>query len=312
MFEFIPMEGFLIYPAILVLITLFVFSAYRVITKLLPRQPAKDEKEFDELLSDAGYEYDPSRDIFVTRMNAWQKKYGYCRLYDEACAPMCLILDSEPVYFDYGGKKWLVQFWKGQYYLNTGCELGVYYTNKPEIDIPELFTGNFFKTVKEKDMLEMAFTLYKNGKELFFREERHWWLTGFKTGEFSEPSELTMRIRITFKDSEMCQSFLNAMNRIGYKEEEIATNGITVEFMFDKPHSPQPMTRTEETDYLMQKYNEHCCREFRDIAGQYDTWPEKLQAIREKEPQLYNAVIGVGKTREIFKAFDLLRKHVRL
>lgn len=305
-------EGILIYPVLLAIASGFVLGGYHLVTKIiLPKRAKTNEKEFDELLSDAGYEYDPSRDIFVTKMNSWQREVGYCRLYDEACPALSLIVDTEPIYFDYKGKHWMIQFWKGQYYLNTGCEIGVYNTTKPEIDIPELFTGNFYDCVSKEDMLDMAFTLYKNGEMLFYREEKHWWLTGFKTGEFSEPEELSVRFRITFKDPEMCQSFISAMLKAGYYEQEIITNGITVEFMFDRPHTEQPFTRTAETDWIMQRYNEHNCKLFQEITAGCYTWPEKLKAIQEREPYLFNAVVGVGKTREVFKAFLMLHKYLK-
>lgn len=304
-------EGLWLYPVGLAIVSFFVIMGYRVITNMMPPKPPADEKEFEKLLSDAGYAYDPSRDIFITKMNCWQKKYGYCRLYDEACPPMCLIIDSEPVEFEYKGKHWLIEFWKGQYYLNTGCEIGVYNTDKPELNIPELFTGTFYNCVGKEDMLEIQFILYKNGKELFFREEKHWWLTGFKTGEFSDPSELTLRIRITFKDTVMCHNFIKAMKKIGYQDHEILTNGIVAEFMFDKPHTEQPLTRTVDTDWIMQRYNEHCCKVFQEVTEGCNTWPEKLAAIRTKEPHLYNGVIEAGKTAEVFRAFLKLKKHVK-
>jgi hypothetical protein len=47
-----------------------------------------------------------------------------------------------------------------------------------------------------------------------------------------------------------------------------------------------------------------------EITGEYDTWPEKLRAIRREEPFLYEAMINVGKTRQIFKAFDKLKKYL--
>ena len=303
-------EGLWIFPVVLALLSALVIVTYRLITKAMPQKAPADESEFYELLDKAGYEYDPSRDIFVTKMDCWQKKYGYCRLYDEACPSLCLIVDSEPVEFEYDGKYWLIEFWKGQYYLNTGFEIGVYNTDKPELDIPELFTGNFYDAVDKEDMLEIQFILYKNGKELFFREEKHWWLTGFKTGLFSEPSELTARIRITFKDEVMCHNFIKAMKKLGYQDHAILTNGIVAEFMFDKPRSKQPLSRTPETDWMVQRYNEHCCKVFQEATEGCATWPEKLAAIREKEPHLYNAVIEVGKGAEVFKVFEKLKKHL--
>jgi hypothetical protein len=47
-----------------------------------------------------------------------------------------------------------------------------------------------------------------------------------------------------------------------------------------------------------------------EITGPYTTWPEKLAAIRQKEPFLYEAMISVGKTKQIFKAFDKLKNYI--
>lgn len=304
-------SGILVYPAILVLMLIFAYFSWRIVRNLIPHPvPPGGEEEFYQLLSDAGYQLDPVQGIFYTKMNAWQRNFGYCRLYDEAAAPSSMIIDSEPVEFEYGGKRWLIQFWKGQYYLNTGCEIGIYYTEKADLHIPNLFQGAFYKCVDNANRLVMAYTLYRNGKELFHREEKHWWLTGFKPGEFSEPWELSVKYRIQFKDSGMCKSFVRAMKKLGYQEHEIITNGTAVEFLFDKPHSPQPLTRTEETDWIIQRNNERVCNRFMEITGEYDTWPEKLRAIRREEPFLYEAMINVGKTRQIFKAFDKLKKYL--
>lgn len=316
MFDIIKTQlesGYLVYPAILVLLMIFAYFSWRIIRNVMPpprRVKTGDVEAFDQLLSDAGYAYDPSQGIFYTKMNAWQRKYGYCRLYDEAMAPAGMIIDSDPVHFEYAGKRWLIQFWKGQYYLNTGCEIGVYYTEDPDLTIPNLFNGTFYKCVDNANRLDMAYILYKNGRELFRGAARHWWLTGFKTGEFSEPWELAVRYRITFKDTVMCRNFIKAMKKIGYQEHEIVSDGISAEFMFDKTHTAQPLTRTEETDWIIQRNNERVCRRFTEITGPYATWPEKLAAIREKEPFLYEAVINMGKTKQIFKAFDKLKNYI--
>ena len=303
-------QGILIYPAILVLLMIFAFLSWRIVRNIYPKPVETGEKEFNQLLSDAGYAYDPVQGIFYSRLDAWQRKFGYCRLYDEAAAPTGMILDSEPVHFEHGGRRWLIQFWKGQYYLNTGCEIGIYYTEEPDLDIPDFFSGAFYKCVGKEDRLDMTFALYKKGRELFHRQERHWWLTGFKTGEFSEPRELTMWIRLAFQDAGMCRSFVRAMRQVGYREDEIREDGLRVEFVFDKPHSPQPLTRTEETDWIVQRNNEFICRRFKEITGSYETWPEKFEVFRQEEPFLYQALVKVGKTREIFKAFEKLKSHI--
>ena len=64
------------------------------------------------LLAPFGFEYQISQDIFVTRLDAWQRDYGYRSLYDRASPLLGMVFDCEPVYFDYQGKTWLLEFWK--------------------------------------------------------------------------------------------------------------------------------------------------------------------------------------------------------
>jgi uncharacterized protein (DUF927 family) len=54
----------------------------------------------------AGFAYSKQQDIFYSTLNAWQRSFGYSRLYDEAAAHFAMIVDSEPIYFDYDGKRW--------------------------------------------------------------------------------------------------------------------------------------------------------------------------------------------------------------
>ena len=94
-------------------------------------------------------------------------------------------------------------------------------------------------------MLNIYYKLYKGGKMLFQRSGKHWWLTGFVLAEFSQPQELTAKISIVLKDRAMLSAFLSAMKEAGYSDRELAVSGNTVSFVFDKPHTAQPYTRTE-------------------------------------------------------------------
>lgn len=317
MYEIIKSQlevGLIAIPSILVLLIIFVLLAYRIFRNIYPKDSSTGQgtgvKEFEQMLSDAGYAYDPNQNIFYSKINAWQRKFGYCRLFDEAAAPSSIIIDTEPITFDYDGKKWLIQLWKGQYYLNTGAEIGIYLTDKPDLAIPNLFNGTFYRSAGESEQLYMSYYLIKKGKVLHGRAGKHWWLTGFMPGEFSEPWELSMYVRIVFKDTEMCRSFIGGMKKIGYLEHKIKSDGIAVEFLFDKAHSAQPLSRTEKTDWIVQRNNERICKRFMEITEEYDNWPDKLKAIREKEPFLYEAVITLGKTSKIFKDFEKLKQYI--
>ena len=78
-----------------------------------PNIDKSDKNILDKGIEIAGYGYDSEQDIFYCNMDAWQRNMGYSRLYDEATAPLGMILDCEPIYFKYGGKRWLVELWKG-------------------------------------------------------------------------------------------------------------------------------------------------------------------------------------------------------
>lgn len=269
----------------------------------------KDDDLYKEIEA-AGYSYDPKQDIFYSNMDAWQRKMGYCRLYDEAAAPMGMIIDCEPIYFEYDSKRWLIEFWKGQYDLNTGCEIGVYTTEEPDINIPGVFKGPFFQSARDEDHLYMDYIIKKNGETLFRRTGKHWWLTGFKLGEFSEPSELTMYLTIKLKDEYMRDAFVTGLLNAGYSENEVIIRGNIVGLKFGKAHTQQPITRIEETDHIIQMKNKIMCEKYQEITGPYNTFPEKIKAIQEQSSTLYESVMNFGKARQLFANFDKIRDYL--
>jgi hypothetical protein len=265
------------------------------------------DKDIDKSLIDkgieiAGYGYDPDQDIFYCNMNPWQRNMGYSRLYDEGSAPFGMILDCEPIYFKYGGKLWLIELWKGQYDLNTGCEVGVYTTEESSLDTPEMHKFIFYNCASNEDRLTMSFSLYKNGEQLFSRDDKHWWLSGFKLGEYSEPSELTMELSITLKDQTMCNAFVEGLKNTGYSEKEISIKGNNVSLTFDKPYTPQPITRTPETDRIIQVKNKLLCDKYNDIAKVYDNLKDKINAIKKQAPEIYEEIVDKAKLRSYLRS----------
>ena len=269
----------------------------------LPQGTGNDE--LDKAIELSGYSYDPKQDIFYSKMNPWQRNVGYCRLYDEAAAPLGMIIDCEPIYFEYREKKWMIGLWKGQYDLVTGCEIGVY-TEAHDLNIPSVFSGTFYDSVSNTDLLQMSFVLKKNGNTLFTREGKHWWLTGFKLGEFSEPSELTMDIKITLDNVIMRDAFVFGLGNAGYSDDELTINDNTVSFIFDTPKTPQPITRTPETDWLIQRKNELLCNEYQDITGTSGNIQDKIKAIEEQAPEMYKKIMKIGKTKQLYEILTVI------
>jgi hypothetical protein len=265
---------------------------------------------FDGVIEAAGYGYDENQDVFYSVLDPWQRSMGYCRLYDEAAAPLNMIIDCEPIYFEYDGRRWMIEFWKGQYALTAGCEIGVYNTTRPDLNIPGIFNGPFFDCASNEDLLKMSYTLKKNDKVLFKRDDKHWWLTGFKLGEFAEPWELTMDLSVTLKDEEMCRAFIEGLKKAGYLDKEINRRGNTVSLIFDETKTRQPTTRRKETDWLIQRKNEVICRKYQHITREYDTFPEKIKAIQQQAPEIYEAMKNLGKPRLLFRMFRILKKYL--
>jgi hypothetical protein len=186
-----------------------------------------------------GFSYDPGQDIIFSRMDAWQRSLGYCWAYDMAAPTLGMIIDAEPLYFTYKGKQWMIELWKGQYGLESGGEIGVY--NRTEhFWLPS--NSGLFACADDADRLLMSFTLHRNGQTLLTRgPERHWWLTGFRWGVFSEPEGITMTASITLRDKEMCNAFRGALTTCGYSG--ISVDKTTVKFTFAKPFTGQPVAR---------------------------------------------------------------------
>jgi len=263
------------------------------------RQQGTGSAELDKLIAFAGYAYDAKQNIFYSILDPWQRYLGYCRLYDEAAAPLGMIIDCEPVHFEYRKQKWMIAFWKGQYDLVTGAEIGLY---NEGTDLAIFgFKDTFYSCPSLQDLLDMSFVLKKNGKVLFSRKDRHWWLTGFALGEFSEPAELTMDIEITLRDDEMLGSFIEGLKKAGYSTQDLKIKQNTVYLTFDNPRSSQPFTRTETSDRLIQKKNKLLCDKYQEITEPFSDLADKVEAIREQAPELYNRIVNIGKAKPSFE-----------
>ena len=299
-------------PVILVCILTMAIILYSLVRK--HREDHGEREQGDETLyeviGDAGYAYDSMQDVFYSILDPWQRKMGYCRLYDEASAPLNMIIDCEPIYFEYGGKRWLIEFWKGQYAMSAGSEIGVYTTDGPDLNIPGVFNGTFYNCAGNEDLLYMSYSLVRNGELLFRRKAKHWWLTGFKLGEFAEPSELTMYLSIALKNASMRDAFIRGLNQAGYSENEILVDGNIVSLVFGETRTPQPLSRIPETDWIIQRKNELLCAKYREITGQYDKFPDKLAAIRERAPEIYDAILHIGKARPLFEVYEKIKDYL--
>lgn len=270
-----------------------------------------EDEGLEKILNELGYAYDEEQDIFFSIKDAWQRDYGYCSLYDNAAPMMNLIYDCEPIYFEYDDKRWLIELWKGQYGITTGCELGVYTADMPDLPIISDFPKyTFYKAASDKDCLPMSIALRKKdgasidsdfgrkrGKALFRRNGTHWWLTGFVLGEFTQPKDLEMDVKITLKDRDMRDTFVGKLDERGFTDIEV--NGNTVGFTFIKPYAKQPLTRR-----LLKPLSQTSNKLFTGIFKRYTKNAvniiEAIEYVRHKSPFLFKLAMNIGKPARFF------------
>ncbi len=217
----------------LVLLLFFCINFWRRkrIIKKVCRMSCEEKCEMmNALVEPFGYAYIVSQDIFTSRIDAWQRQFGYCTFYDETASRFGMIFDCLPIYFNYGNRTWLVELWKGQYGINTGAEIGVYYADR--IVRERQINNTLFECVNDEDMLVFSFELYRKGSRIAEVRARHWWLTAFSMGRFSDPADLYMRASITFPNNEMESAFIQGLFNAGYREQDICVCHHTVSFSF--------------------------------------------------------------------------------
>lgn len=222
---------FILFLAILVLIG--IPRRKRIIKKIACMSMDEKYNKLNQLIEPFGYCYNNCQDVFSTTLDAWQKDFGYIFLYDRVAPRINLVFDCEPIYFYYREKTWLIELWKGQYGINSGCEVGIYNADRivPRIN----WRKTLFRAVSADEMLPISVNLLKGDDSLARLNKRHWWLTAFRMGTFSRPSRLAVNVSLTFPTKEMLDAFVHAMLDLGYQTSDICVCGLQVFFTFDRP-----------------------------------------------------------------------------
>lgn len=155
---------------------------------------------------DLGFEYNAHSKVLYATNGCWQRQFGFTPLYD-LLAKIAFDYTTERIFFDYGGKEWMVQIWKGNYGFDlfVGGEVGLY--NRPEGSL-----GMFYNCAALDEMLPMSIRVYDSGRDYINRDEYlTWWATGFTMADPVKPKSLSMDFTIDFQNKEMCDAFENAV-----------------------------------------------------------------------------------------------------
>lgn len=297
-----------IVSVLVLLIVLFEIKKYYARKKVRKRLDYEKLRDLNDLVGPFGYIFDPMQEIFYSRMDAWQREYGYCRLYDEMAVAINVVTDSEPITFEYDDRYWMIEFWKGQYGIVTGGEIGVYVTDQNSIEMPEGYNGRFYESVSDAERLRIGFTLRKGGRKILVRRGYHWWLTGFRIGEFSRPRQLTMEWEILFPNVLMRDAFTKGLLDAGYRLYELQVDTLYVRGMFSTPRTKQPHRRFRFLISLIQWVNKNNCWLFRNQTREFEQTLDKIDYIRCCFPGLYRLALHIGQKKRVPKIYRKIQK----
>lgn len=217
----------------------------------------------NQLIHPLGYKYLPGQDIICSAFDAWQRNFGYTQSYDCFAPLFHMVLDCEPVYFDYDNRTWLVEFWKGQYGINTGGEIGIYCADS--IVPPENRNRELFHTIPDEVIPHFSINLRRTAnqkeQEIAALSMPHWWLAAFCMGCFSHPKDLCADFCIVFSDCGMLHAFANALIRLGYDPCCLQICGSQICFSFKEPVTPVPCGFLTKPIRCLAQWNNHllCC-----------------------------------------------------
>ena len=204
--------------------------------------PEEKCRLLQELIEPSGFDYEPSQDIFISRVDAWQRHFGYCAFFDRTAPLFQMVFDCEPIYFDYDGQTWLLELWKGQYGINTGCEAGIYAAGR--LLSPDEREKALYQAVSDTGLLPMRISLYRDSHRLFTISRRHWWLAGFSMGLYSEPARLKMVLSVTFPSEGMLCACVEALRKCGYGQGDLCVDNYTVTICFQNSCRRRPSCRS--------------------------------------------------------------------
>lgn len=249
----------------------------------------------NELLGPFGFEYQLAQDIFVSRRDAWQREYGYCRLYDVAAPGWGMLFDCEPIYFDYQGHTWLIEFWKGQYGINIGAEAGIYRSH--EIVPANRRASAIFHTIPDEELPVFDLELRRGTVPVCRTAKKHWWLACFRMGTLEEPEMLSCRISITFPHAEMQAAFLNGCREAGLNRSGLCVCDRCVSFTLNTPHSLQPRAYQPLICAWTRLRNRFFLYLYRKMTAPFCCTPDRLLYLYEYLPSFFRRTFCRRKRR---------------
>lgn len=270
---------------LLIFIILYSIRKKWAIRKVHKECEAEKVRFLNEALRPFGFAFDLKQDIVVSINDSWQREMGFSDFYDYHAPLFNIVTDAEPIYFTYREKEYRLEFWKGQYGITTGAEIGLYVRDK-HTDAPK----GYYRCATDQERLQMGFLLF-NKCFLFSRSGLSWWLTGFDVGVFSRPKDLTMKVCISFPSQEMQIAFVEGLLNAGYEQNKIRVCDSCVCFDYCCSHHYKMNHRGRILKCIAQVCNCINVSLFNFFTRYFTTTLDKLTYIRFMFPCLYRLII---------------------
>ncbi len=171
-----------------------------------------------------GHNFNIYEMTLYSTVDCWMRNYGFCLFYDVAAnlLPVNFKYITRRFKFSYDGLDWMVQIWKGNYFIANGGEVGLYYRDKGQF-------GSYYNCADEE--IPMSLQVSIGEKVLVNRKlQDHWWISGFNIGNnLYLPTALTLRSTLVMPDKEMLEAFTaaidaNIMNDVSYTVDGLRVN----------------------------------------------------------------------------------------
>lgn len=240
----------------------------------------------NQILEPFGFEFDLCQDIVISKNDCWQRDFGYMDFYDYKAPFLNMVVDSLPIEFSYNDKDYRIEFWKGQYGITTGAEIGVYVKDRSS-------SSKIYRAATDEEKLNMQFSLLKNCK-LFSRCDKSWWLTGFDVGVFSKPSKLKMSICICFLDQDMMCAFVDSLINAGYANCNIDICDNMVCFDYCCANNYKPNHKHGIVKCFMQIVNFINCKLYLCFTRFFNRSLDRLTYLRFMMPCLCRLIIKLS------------------
>ncbi len=298
---------FIMFVALLFLICVLLLITRKKKKSFIPScDMAKSFGNINTVLASTGFFYSKIDDVFYSRKDAWQRDYGYCHLYDETLPLVGMIVDCEPITFDYDNKHWVIELRKGQYGMATGGEIGIYNTTNESIKAPG-FHGIFYDSISNEECIPFEFKLKRNKKVLIHKRSTNWWLAGLKFAEFSNTTSLSLDAKFVFPNKKIRDAFVSGLLNVGYTTREFFVFFHQVNVHFTKPHILQPASRTRVQEFIIQQCNQKTCDTYQNLTSSYDNTLDKLDFLTNSSPELFDKFIKSFHPHEIYAGHELMK-----